>query len=335
MGYLYALAGALLFGTNGSVTKVILEAGLTPTQLTQFRVLGTTIIAGIALAIVDRSAFRLPRRQIGVMAVLGIAGVALLQASYAYAVLLLPVGVALLLEYTAVLMVAMFAFVVFHEQVKARLWVAIGFVLVGLTIVAHIWDAHLDPLGVALALVAAVTLTIYFLIGERQVSATSPLTVAFWTMGFATLFWAFFSGWWNVDPALLVAPTSMSGNLSDLELPLWVPLLWNVVLGSFMPFLLSFFALKHLPATAAGIVASSEVIFAFVVAWLWLEEALTPAEVVGAAIVLAGIILAQTARSDKVVDADLALPVDFSATPSALETAEDHDNPARDSASSR
>ena len=41
MGYLFALAASLLFGANGSLTKQIIEAGLTATQLTQFRTLGT------------------------------------------------------------------------------------------------------------------------------------------------------------------------------------------------------------------------------------------------------------------------------------------------------
>lgn len=86
-----------------------------------------------------------------------------------------------------------------------------------------------------------------------------------------------------------------------------LPLAWNVLLGSFAPFLLSLAALRHLPATAAGIVASSEVIFAFAVAWLWLGETLDAVQIIGAAIVLVGIILAQTARVGKVVDADLAL----------------------------
>ena len=99
----------------------------------------------------------------------------------------------------------------------------------------------------------------------------------------------------------------MSGNLSSIVLPMWVPLLWNVVLGSFLPFFLSFLALGHLSATAAGIVAASEVLFAFLVAWLWLGEGLEPVQIIGAAIVLVGIILAQTSRAGKVVDADLAL----------------------------
>jgi drug/metabolite transporter (DMT)-like permease len=308
VGYLFALLAALLFGANGSLTKLVIEAGLTPMQLTQFRTLGTALLAGALLLTLDRAAFRLRPRQLLVMAALGVGGVALLQASYAAAIQLLPVGIALLLEYTAVLMVALFAFFVFRERVKARIWVAIAFVLAGLAVVAQIWSSRLDPLGVALALVAAVTLAFYFLVGEGQVGATSPLTVAFWTMVFATAFWAPFSGWWTLQPSTFSAHVEVGGMLGSLALPLWLPLTITVVVGSFAPFLLSFYALKHLTATAAGIVASSEVLFAFVVAWFWLGEQLDPLQIAGAAVVLAGIVLAQTARSGKtVVDADLAL----------------------------
>ena len=307
MGYLFGFLAALLFGANGSVTKVVLETGLSPTQVTQFRTLGTFLIAGAILLVIDRKAFRLPPRQIAVMALLGVVGLALLQVTYAFAIQLLPVGIALLLEYLAVLLVALVAFFFLKEKVKPRIWVAVGCVLIGLTIVAQIWASELNGLGVLMALAAAVTLAIYFLVGERQVVATSPLAVAFWTSGFAALAWAPFSGWWEVDPAILGERVSLSGNLAAVVVPLWMPLLWLLVMGSFLPFLLSFAALGRLKATAGGIVASSEVIFAFVVAWLWLGEELSVLQLVGAAIVLAGIILAQTSRPDRVIDADLAL----------------------------
>ena len=309
MGYLYALLSALLFGANGSVTKAVLDAGLTATQLTQFRVLGIAVISGALLLVLDRSAFRLGRRQLIVMAVLGVFGVALLQASYAAAVQLLPVGIALLLEYLAVLLVAVLAFFFFKEPVRRRLWIAIACVLGGLVLVAEVWSSRLDALGVGLALFAAVSLTLYFLVGERQVQATSPLAVAFWTMTFASVFWAFLSGWWDLQPSDFLTVGSLGGALGAVELPLWVPLAWNVLLGSFAPFFLSFLALRHLSATAAGVVAASEVIFAFLVAWLWLGEELGGVQLAGAAVVLAGIVLAQTARAGKVVDADLALDV--------------------------
>jgi drug/metabolite transporter (DMT)-like permease len=306
VGYLFGLLAALLFGANGSVSKVVLESGVSPTQLTQFRTLGTCIIAAVVLVIMDRSSFRLPPRQILVMAVLGVVGVAMLQATYAFAIQLLPVGIALLLEYLAVLIVALVAFFFLKEKVRARLWVAIACVLVGLAIVAQIWASQLDVLGVLMALAAAASLAFYFIVGERQVTATSPLAVAFWTSGFATLFWAFFSGWWLIDPNLAVEPVSLTGALDAVVLPLWIPLLWVIVMGSFLPFLLSFAALGRLKATPAGILASSEVVFAFGVAWIWLGESLTPVQLVGAAVVLVGIVLAQTSRRNKVLDADLA-----------------------------
>lgn len=307
MGYIYALCAALLFGTNGSVTKVLLEAGLEPAQLTLFRVGGTAIIAAIALLFANRSAFRVSWRQLLVLAAMGVVGVALLQFTYAVALQTLPVGIALLIEFTAVLMVALVAFFFFHEKVRTRLWVAIGLVLAGLALVAQIWASELHPFGAFMAFIAAICLATYFLVGERAVKRLSALGVAFWTMAAATVFWLLFSGWWNIDPELFTTHVSLSGSLSAIDLPLFIPLLWNILLGSFTPFVLSFLALKTLSATAAGVVSSAEVIFAFLVAWLWLGEGLNPLQIGGAVVVLVGIIIAQTARINKVVLADLAL----------------------------
>ncbi|MGY6496921.1 MAG: EamA family transporter [Microcella sp.] len=70
MGYVYALIAAVLFGANGSVTKLTMEAGLSPAQVTQFRLIGTALIAGAVLFVIERRAFRVPRRQWPVLIVL-------------------------------------------------------------------------------------------------------------------------------------------------------------------------------------------------------------------------------------------------------------------------
>jgi len=307
MPVVLGLLGALLFGANGSLTKVVIEAGLSPVQVTQFRTLGSAILAGLMLLAIDRGAFRISWRRLVSMAVLGIFGIALLQSTYAVAISLLPVGIALLLEYLAVLAVAVIARIFFKEKVKGRVWIAIALVLTGLAVVAKVWDSPLDAVGVLWGLAAAGFLTFYFIFGERQINATSPLAVLFWASTFAAIFWAFFSGWWELTPETFGQSVSLGGALDAVELPLWVPLTSVIVLGSFLPFLLSFFALSKLKATTAGILASSEIIFAFAVAWLWLGEALDIVQVLGAAIVLVGIVLAQTARPGKVIDPDLAL----------------------------
>lgn len=307
MGVVAGLLAALIFGANGSLVKVVIDAGLTAPQVTQFRTLGTALLAGAILLVTDRQAFRQPVRRIGALALLGVAGIAVLQWSYAMAIERLPVGIALLFEYLAVLIVALFALVVFREPVRGRIWFAIGFVLVGLAIVAKVWDSSLDGFGVLMAVVAAITLAYYLLGGERLAGATSSMTVAFWTSAFAAAFWAMLSGWWSIEPSSFTTEVSLGGALEQVMLPMWIPLAVVVVVGTFVPKVLSFFALVRLKATPAGILASSEVIFAFVMAWLWLGEALDTVQVIGASIVLVGIVLAQTARPGSVVSADLGL----------------------------
>jgi drug/metabolite transporter (DMT)-like permease len=186
---------------------------------------------------------------------------------------------------------------VFGERIGARLWWAIGAVVAGLALVAQVWDSHLRLLGVTAGLGAAVAFAFYFLAGEKGVARRHPMSVSFWAALFASAFWGVFSGWWRIDPAIFARETSLTGALDDVVLPLWVPLLWMVTLGGFAPFVLLFTALRYASATAIGVAASSEVLFAFAVAWVWLGETLNGLQVAGAAVVFVGIILAQTARS--------------------------------------
>ncbi len=307
-GYTIGFLSAASFGANGSVISVLLmHETLTPAQLTVLRTLITVIITGTILLITDRSAFRITRRQFGLMVVLGIAGVAMLQQFYALAVSRIDVGIALLFEYLAVPAVALIALIFFKERVRMRIWVSIALVICGLAVVAQVWNSTLDPLGVIYASIAAVSYVVYFMLGERALGSMSVMGMVFWAMLVSTVFWGIFSEWWTIDLVKLVEPISLEGNLSNVIVPFWLPLAWALVVGSFVSFILSFVAIKHLKSTSAGIVASSEVLFAFVVAWLWLNETLTAVQLGGAVVVAVGIVLAQTARPGKVVDLDLAV----------------------------
>ena len=308
MGYVYAFTAAFLFGANGSVTKVMMEAGLSALQVTQLRVVGSALIAGLVLMILDRRSFRVPRNQWLPIVAMGLFGVAVLQAAYATAIQLLPVGIALLLEYLAVPMVAVFALVVFREKVRTRIWVAIGLVVGGLILVAQIWAAALNVWGVIAGLVSALGLATYLLVGERQLETISPLALMFWVMTVASVFWGFFSGWWNIDPQIFITTVSLSGTLEAFSAPMWALLAWNVVMGSFITYLMSLESIRLLSATPAGIAITSEVAFAFLVAWVWLQESLNVPQLAGAIVVMVGVAVAQTARRDAApVYADLAI----------------------------
>jgi drug/metabolite transporter (DMT)-like permease len=115
--------------------------------------------------------------------------------------------------------------------------------------------------------------------------------------------------WWAFDPAVLGEQVRVS--IGSLQLPLWVLVAWIVVFGAIVPFWLSITALRHLPPTAAGLVATVEPVFASIVAWSWLEQVLSGWQVVGGAVVLTGIVLAQTARTG-------SAPSPLPETPAAL-----------------
>ena len=77
---------------------------------------------------------------------------------------------------------------------------------------------------------------------------------------------------------------------------MWLLCLWMIVPGTILPFALSLAALGHLPATRVSIVAMVEVVLAAFVAWVWLGETLSTAQLLGGGVVLVGVVLAQTAR---------------------------------------
>lgn len=308
VGYLAATTAAIIFGANGVIIKLLMDGtGVDGFQVTFFRVVGAAVLMGAVLLVRQPDALRITRKQILPLVAMGVFGVAMLQATYAQAVYLLPVGIALLLEYTAVLFVALIAHFFFREHVKARIWVSIAAVLIGLATVAEVWNSRLNIEGVLWALGASASLTTYFVLGERQTGARHPLAVGFWGMAVASVFWLLFSGWWTVDPTVFARVVPYSSDVDGIAGPAWILLIFVVVFGTFVTFALGLWSISILKATRSGIVATSEVLFAFLAAWLILGETLNGVQLIGAGIVLLGVILAQSARNNRAVETDLAM----------------------------
>jgi drug/metabolite transporter (DMT)-like permease len=110
----------------------------------------------------------------------------------------------------------------------------------------------------------------------------------------AALFWAIVQPWWSFPFDALQATAELPR--SGATAPVWALALFTVVLGSIAPFTLSLTALQWLPATTVGILATFEPVAATVIAWAWLGESLQLVQLLGAVIVVVGIVLADTAR---------------------------------------
>jgi drug/metabolite transporter (DMT)-like permease len=297
VGYALTLLAAGFFAVNGTVSTLALQAGIPPTRLTALRCTGAAVVLLVALALVAPQRLRITWREVPFLAAFGVVGVALTQYLYYVAIGRMPVGIALVFEMTAPVFIALYVWLVRHEKVRGRLWVALLLSLSGLVLVAEVWQGggSLDPIGVGAALLAAICLATYYLMGERGTVTRDPVTLTCWSFVAAALFWAAAAPWWQFDAGVLAEPVPIS--LGSAELPLWLLVVWIVVMGAAVPFWLSIAALRHLAPTAAGLVATVEPVFASIVAWVWLEQVLTGWQVTGGVVVLTGIVLAQTARA--------------------------------------
>jgi drug/metabolite transporter (DMT)-like permease len=296
-GYAMVVVAAGFFGLNGTVSKVILGTGLSSLRLTEVRCAGA--LAGLLAIVLAKRPERLraSRRELLFLACFGVFGVALVQLFYFLAIHRLDIGVALVIQYLGPLLVALWARFVYREHVRRRIWGALALALAGLSLVVDLWrGVSLDGLGVTFSLIAAATFAAYLLLAENAVGRRDSVSLLCFGFLFATLFWTIVQPWWSFPTGVVGQRVSLGGNLASLHLPVWALIAWVVVAGTIVPFFLIVGALRHLPATRVGVIAMLEPVIGTLVAFAWLDETLGAEQLIGGALVLAGIVLAQTAR---------------------------------------
>ena len=69
-----------------------------------------------------------------------------------------------------------------------------------------------------------------------------------------------------------------------------------MIFGTIAPFLLTIGALRYTSPARVGVIGTLEPVLAGAFAWWWLGESLSLVQIGGAAVVLCGILLAETSR---------------------------------------
>jgi drug/metabolite transporter (DMT)-like permease len=292
------LTAASLWAVNGVVSKVIIASGDIPAQrLTEVRTTGAFLLLAATLALTRPDTLRVRRAELPMLLTFGLLGLALVQWLYFEAISRLDIGVALLIQYIAPVLVALWARFAYREPVRRRIWAALALSILGIALLVELWHGlTLDGLGVAAALGSATTFAVYVLSAERAVTRRDPVSLVCYGFLLASIFWALVQPWWSFPSELVDDSISLLGRVDHLSLPVWLLMVWMVVLGTIVPFALLAASLQHIPASRAAITAMFEPVAATIVAFAWLGEALTEFQLIGAVVVLAAILLAQTAR---------------------------------------
>lgn len=268
----------------------MMDAGLSPQQVASVRIGLAAVIMLVVLGVTRPALLRVHRSNWRLLAAYGMVGVATAQVMYFAAVARIPIGVAMLLEFTAPILVALWVRFVRGTRLPGQAWVGTILALVGLAMVAQVWDGlAFDALGMLAGIAAALGAAAYFLLGERGVSSIEPLTLVTWGLFVGAVVISVWAPPWTIPVDIL----NDSTEFGPWHPPVWTMVIAVAVLSTAFAYFFSISAMRHLPSNVVSVLSLCEPVVATAVAWAFLGQSLTAIQVLGAAVLLGGATLVQ------------------------------------------
>jgi len=304
LGLLLAVGSAFAFGSSGSFAKSLLEAGWSPTAAVTARLAGGALLMAVFATIVKPDWFREALQHGKTVVAYGVIPIAGAQLCYFNAVAHLSVGVALLLEYTAPILVVGWLWATTRRRPSSLTLTGVALAIAGIMLVLNVFSgAHINLIGVGWALAAAVCAACYFLMSSSVTTdgdglnsitlATAGLIVG--AAAVATL------GVSGLMPLTFATNDAVVAGFTTSWL---VPVIALALLPTAIAYTHGIMAIARLQPRFASLVGLSEVMFAVLAAWVLLGEAVTMTQAIGGVVVLVGLTLArQGDRSDMLAEA--------------------------------
>ncbi len=279
-GYLYIAIAATLWGSSATIVKHLFNAQFDPLIIIQTRVSIAFLLLVIFFLFKNPSALKFSVRDIPLFVLVGVCGVAGSNYFYYYAIKESNVATAILVQYSAPMMVALYAVVVQHERMTtfkaisllcstAGIFFAVGG-LSGLLVA--------NRTGILFALIAAVSYSIFNIAGKPLMKRYSVWSSLIFSLGAASLFWLF------VQSPVAIVRAGYS--LSD-----WGVFAFVSTTSILVPYSLYFLGLKILSPTRAIITSTLEPVVAITTAYIFLGGTMEALQIAGAVLVIGAIVL--------------------------------------------
>lgn len=287
-GLLVALAAAFSFGVSGAWARGLIDAGWTPGAAVTARIWVAALILLVPAILALRGRWTLLRRNAGMILAYGLLAVTATQLCYFQAVAVMDVGIALLIEYTAPIAVVLWLWARRGEKPTGRSMLGAVIAFVGLVLMLDILTgARIDAGGILWALAAMVGAATYFVLSAREDTGLPPIVLA----GAGLLLGAV-----GLTVAGLTGILPMAWTFHDVayrfgSVPWFVPVLAIGLLATALAYVLGIASTRMLGSRLASFVALSEVVAALLFGWMLLDQLPAPVQLLGAALVLAGVIV--------------------------------------------
>lgn len=297
-GEFYLVVGSLFFSLNGIISTVVLTH-MSAFRLAQIRAISAFFILFLITYVSDRKSLRFRWSEVPKLAIYGSVGFALVNFGYFLGIERgIPLGLVLILEFTAPIWIALWIKYVRRGFVAREMWLGIALSLIGLILVAKIWEGFtFDFIGIAASIGSAFALTVYFLMGEKITKVHPPLTTLVFGLFFAGIFWLLVLPIWDFPVDVFTTSMNLQGAMENYSAPGWALILYVIILGTIIPYLFVISGLRILAASKSSVLGMIEPVSAGIFAWIWLGQSWNLIQLAGALIVLSGIYVADKSKS--------------------------------------
>ena len=301
-GLIFALLSAATFGVSGPFAISLIESGWSPGGAVFARVAGGALVMMVIALATQWPRLRQVSTHTRTVLLYGVFAISGVQLCFFNAVQHLSVGVALLLEYLAPIIVIGWVWITKGARPSVQTLLGAAVALIGAAVVIDVFgSAEISAVGVAWGLAAAACLAVYFVISERAdgdlhpvVLAASGLTVSAVVIGALGLV--------GVLPLHFSASNAV---VADHSVNVWLPVVVLVLVSTVIAYLTGIAAITLLGPTIGSLVALTEVLCAVVAAWILVGESVTALQAVGGAAIIAGLVLARLGQvAPKQIPAD-------------------------------
>ena len=305
LGLMFAVGSAFTFGMTGPFAKSLMVAGWSPTSAVTARLAGGALVMVIFATVVKPDWIREARRHARVVIAYGLVPIAGAQLCYYNAVSHLSVGVALLLEYTAPILVVGWIWTTTRRRPRGLTLAGVGLAVAGIMLVLNVVSgaANVNAVGVAWGLAAAICAACYFMMSDEVTADGSGLSSITLSAG-GLVVGAVAVGLLGLSGVMPLTFTANDAVVASLTVPWWVPVIMLGVVSTAIAYTLGISGVARLRPSFASLVGLGEVLFAVLSAWVLIGEAVTLTQAVGGVVVLLGLGLArQGDRSTEVTAA--------------------------------
>lgn len=280
LGTVLVLVSAVLLGCTPSLARFAYDHGTNAETAALVRCLSGLVIGG-GVAWLLRRPVALTRTTLRDGAWLG--GILALQTfGYLASVNFIPVSVAIVVFFLFPVFVTLLLSVVERVRFGVPTWIAVALAFLGVTLTTGGAARGLDPVGIGLALGAAVATAIYIVYGRRVSAQIGPLRFVAVSFGGAFVFFALY----GIGTGGIAWPDAVQG---------WAGLA-AASLCNVCGLLVFFAALGMMPPVRATLLTNTEPLFGIVVAWVLLGELLAAVQYLGAALVIGAVLLPDLVR---------------------------------------